>query len=131
LAQGHPLVDLWREDPLPDWAAPLILSETAPANGVKYLLTFRPFSQLPEPIRQAYLGGTLHLLPTPASLVFWGVPRILRLHQELPLGLQVPLVQLIARHAAPHGLRVPQAGLLHEHGGKPGEQPAHPELVKN
>src|ERR1700682_5593000 len=96
---------------------------------MRNLLTFRPFGQLPESIRQAYLGGKLHLLPTPASLVFWGVPRMLRLHQELPLAVQTQLIQLVARHRAPRGLRVAQAGLMHaDHTGKP---PAHPELVKN
>jgi hypothetical protein len=130
LPQGQPPLDFWREDPLPGWAAPLELDEHAAAAGVKYLLTFRPFGQLPEPVRQAYLGGTLQLLPSPASLVFWGSPRILRLHQELPLGLQVPLVLLVARHRAPHGLRVPQAGLLQVDHAE-GKHVAHPELVKN
>ena len=62
---------------------------------------------------QGYLKGKLHLLPTPASLVFWGSPHYLQLHRELPLGLQVPLLYTVARHRAPHGLRVPQAGLLY------------------
>ncbi len=119
LPEGEPPLPLWREGPLPAWAEPLKQGEDTPAADVKYLLTFRPFGQLPAALRQAYLDGRLHLLPTPASLVFWGVPRFLRLHQELPLGLQVPLLQLLARHRAPHGLRVPQAGILQENQGDP------------
>ena len=131
MAQGDPPLAFWREGELPDWTTPLLHSENAAASEIKYLLTFRPFGQLPEPLRQAYLSGRLHLLPTPASLAFWGVPHFLRLHQDLPLGLQVPLVQLLARYRAPHGLRVPQAGILHENHGEPGKVPPHAELVKN
>ncbi len=131
MSEGKPPLEFWKEEKLPEWAAPLKLEDAAPSDGIKYLFTFRPFSQLPEPIRQAYLVGRLHLLPTPASLVFWGTPRILRLHQDLPLGLQAPLVQIMARHRAPHGLRVPQAGLLHADHADSGKTVAHPELVKN
>ena len=131
MPQAAPLLPHWAEDPLPEWAEPLKQDDAAPTSEVKYLLTFRPFRQLPEALRQAYLAGALHLLPTPASLVFWGVPRVLRLHQDLPLGLQVPLLQVLARHRAPHGLRVPQAGILQENPGEPGKAPIHPELTKN
>jgi hypothetical protein len=110
---------------------PLLLGEPPVLAGVKYLLTFRPFSALPENIRQAYLQGQLHLLPSPASLVFWGSPPYLQLHRELPLGLQVPLLYTVARHQAPQGLRVPQAGILfvpNSHGQQPH---VHHELVRN
>jgi hypothetical protein len=131
LPQSQPLLGFWSDEPLPEWAAPLKLDEAVPPTGIKYLLTFRPFGQLPVGIRQAYLDGSLHLLPTPASLVFWGVPRFLRLHAQLPLGLQAPLAQMIARHSDPHGLRVPQAGLLQVNHTEPGKHVAHPDLVKN
>jgi hypothetical protein len=122
-------LDFW-EEPLPGWATPFLLSEGAPPTGVKYLLTFRPFGKLPDPVRQAYLSGVLHLLPCPASLVFWGVPRFLRLHTELPLGLQAPLLYAMTRHRAPGGVRVPQAGVLHEPNAQV-PRPTHPELVRN
>ena len=77
---------------MPDWVKPLLMEDGTAWDNVKYLLTFRPFGQWPEAARRAYLEGRLHVLPTPASLVFWGVPRILRLHQEVPLGLQAPLI---------------------------------------
>lgn len=129
LPQGQPPIPFW-EETLPAWTKPFLLGEQATTAGVKYLLTFRPFSLLPELVRQAYLKGELHLLPCPASLTFWGAPLFLRLHQDLPLGLQAPLLIRLMRHRAPGGLRVPQAGLLHE-GGPHGAKAAHPELVKN
>jgi hypothetical protein len=129
LPQDRPPLAFW-EGPLPPWAAPFVHDEQAPVGGVKYLLTFRPFGQLPEPVRDAYFKGELHLLPSPASLVFWGAPRYHRLHQEVPLGLQAALAPAVMRHTAPHGLRVPQAGLLHE-AKNGGAKPAHPELVRN
>lgn len=131
LSHGKPPLELWRDEALPAWTAPLVLDDGASFDGVKYLLTFRPFSQWPEPARRAYLDGKLHALPCPASLVFWGVPRFLRLHQELPLGVQAPLLQMISHCRAGRGLRVPQAGLLHE--PKPGanHNHGHPELVRN
>jgi Peptidase family M28 len=129
LPQEQPPLPFW-EGPLPQWTTPFLLDEQAAATGVKYLLTFRPFSRLPEPIRQAYFKGELHLLPCPGSMTFWGVPRYLRLHRELPLGLQAPLRQPIPRYSGLHGVRIPQAGLLHEANAHT-PKPAHPELVRN
>ena len=81
---------------------------------MKYLLTFRPFGRLPEAIQSAYLDGSLHLLPYPGSLVFWGARNVAKLQAGLPLALQIPLLNVITRHEAPHGLRVPQSGWMHE-----------------
>jgi len=131
LPLGDPVEDFWQDGPLPAWTNPLVLGEPPSLAGVKYLLTFRPFSRLPDNVRQGYLKAELHLLPSPASLVFWGSPHYLQLHRELPLGLQVPLLYAVARHQAPRGLRVPQAGILfvpNSHGSQPH---AHHELVRN
>jgi hypothetical protein len=103
----------WDASPLPSWTEPLRLNERRPAAGVRYLLTFRPFATLPAAVREAYLAGELHLLPSPASLVYWGAPSYHALHRELPLALQIPLQDPIARHQAPTGLRVPQVGYMH------------------
>ena len=130
LPDDKPPLNFWKEE-LPPWTTAFLLKDRAPLTGVKYLLTFRPFTRLPDAVRKAYLKGALHLLPCPASLVFWGSPRFHRLHEELPLGLQAPLLQPIVRHRAPGGLRVPQAGLLHEANAAHGAKVAHPELVKN
>src|SRR5262249_24119197 len=81
-------------------------------NRVKYLLTFRPFEQLPTTVQQAYLAGELHLLPCPSSLVFWGAQRFHELQRELPFAIQVPLLHLFPRYNAVHGIRSPQPGWL-------------------
>jgi hypothetical protein len=104
----------WREGPLPSWVRPLLWEPGRSLRGVKYLLTFRPFLRLPAAVRRAYLAGGLHLLPFPGSLLFWGVPGYARLQRELPFAVQVPLLQQVDRHEGPHGIRVPQAGWVHE-----------------
>ncbi|MBI3407977.1 MAG: M28 family peptidase [Planctomycetes bacterium] len=104
----------WKEEPLPSWTKPLLLSKNNPIRGVKYLLTFRPFGQLPAAVQKAYLAGDLHLLPFPGSLAFWGATPFRLLQTELPFACQIPLLHLCGRHEAWHGMRVPQAGWLHE-----------------
>jgi len=74
------------------------------------LLTFRRFDLLPETIRHQYLAGHLHLLPYPGSLAFWGVQDCMKLQSQLPMAMQIPLLQGVDRHqAATTGLKVPQA----------------------
>ncbi len=104
----------WAEE-LPAWAAAFGLGDGGPFEGVRYLLTFRPFATLPAQVRALYLDGRLHLLPFPGSLVFWGMPTFLRLAAELPAGMQLPLLRLTRRHRG-HGIRIPQSGWLHEPG---------------
>ncbi len=103
----------------PLWTKRFLCSPTS-ARGVKYLVTFRPFSRLPSAVRQAYLAGELHLMPFPGSLVFWGVPGYHRLQRDLPLAVQIPLLQALERSENLHGLRIPQSGWLHE------PRPGHP-----
>jgi hypothetical protein len=104
----------WGEEPLPSWTRRLLWDGAEPLPRVRYLLTFRPFSELPSSLQQAYLAGALRLLPFPGSLVFWGAPPYSALQRELPFALQIPLLHLVRRHEAPEGLRVPQSGWLHE-----------------
>jgi Peptidase family M28 len=104
----------WGEE-LPAWAAPLCVGDGGPFEGVRYLLTFRPFAALPEHARRRYLAGELDLVPFPGSLVFWGMPTFLGLAEELPAALQLPLLRLTRRHRGP-GIRIPQSGWLHEPG---------------
>jgi hypothetical protein len=115
----------WDDHPLPSWAEPFLLADEQ-VHGVKYLLTFRPFARLSEPIRRAYLDGKLHLLPFPGSLLFWGTRSYVKLQQELPLALQLPLLSAVPRHEGPFGIRVPQSGWLHEpRRGEPGPNEHH------
>jgi hypothetical protein len=104
----------WQDDRLPAWTSPFLLTPRQSLRGVKYLLTFRPFSRLPAAVKKAYLIGELHLLPFPGSLLLWGALPYLRLQQELPLAMQIPLLHLVNRHENPRGIRVPQSGWLHE-----------------
>jgi hypothetical protein len=120
---GHAPVALWDDGPLPSWTAQLLLDEQAPVD-VKYLLSFRPFAALPPSIREEYLAGRLHLLPSPASLIFWGCRRYLRLQAELPLAIQAPLLHAITRHRDTVGLRAPQSGYMHV--AAPGHEKPHP-----
>jgi hypothetical protein len=82
-------------------------------QGVKYLLNFEPFGNLPEPVKKAYLAGEVDLVPFPGSLLFWGVPGYLQMQRQLFMANQIPLLHLVERHEAPYGLRVPQSGWIH------------------
>jgi len=99
---------------LPSWTAKFIIKDDSAISDLRYLLTFRQFSSLPEIIRKNYLTGTLALLPFPGSLVFWGMPGYNRLKTELPLAGQIPLLNLVARNRGIGGLRVTQCGWFHE-----------------
>ena len=106
----------WTDMPLPSYIKPLIWDENKSFNDVRYLLTFRPFSLLPDIIRQRYLTGRLVILPFPGSLVFWGMKNFANLQKEMPFAMQLPLQRLTARHGGPHGIRIPQSGRFHESG---------------
>jgi hypothetical protein len=114
LPDDQPAYPFWREGELPSWAQAFLLRDDEPAKAVKYLVTFRPFGRLPTAMRERYLGGRLALLPFPGSLVFWGVERARLLSRQLPLALQIPLLANVNRHESPIGIRVPQAGVLHQ-----------------
>ncbi len=99
---------------LPLWTEKFIVSDSSSFAAVRYLLTFRPFSQLPEEVRKKYLEGSLNLLPFPGSLVFWGMPGYLALKKELAVTSQIPLLNLVSRNRGIGGLRVTQSGWIHE-----------------
>lgn len=111
---GEEVLDVWRQDELPSWTKPFLLAAREPVEQIKYLLTFRPFGSLPPAVRRAYLAGSLHLLPFPGSLVFWGCPPYLKLNRKLPLAMQIPLLGVCDRREGPQGIRIPQCGWLHE-----------------
>ncbi len=128
---GEEVCPLWRQDELPAWTKPFLLAAREPIDEVKYLLTFRPFGSLPPAVRKAYLGGSLHLLPFPGSLIFWGCLPYLKLQHELPLAMQIPLLNVCDRHEMPQGVRIPQSGWLHEpHPGLP-EPDLHKGKLRN
>ncbi len=102
------------DESLPSWARTLQIDDGNSFTGLRYLLTFRPFSLLPPSVQELYLAGRLHLLPFPGSLALWGMPTYRRLQAELPQAAQMPLLRLVGRHNGPHGIRIPQDGWLHE-----------------
>jgi hypothetical protein len=119
-ANAEAMALAWPQSDLPSWTEPYLWTAKQSLRGVKYLLTFRPFGRLPAPVQAAYAAGTLHLLPFPGSLVFWGAPPYAQLLKELPLSMQIPLLHSVVRLEAPFGIRVPQSGWLHE------PRPGHP-----
>ena len=116
----------WHHGQLPSWAQAMLLGESESLDGVRYLLTFRPFAQLPPRIQEAYLEGRLALLPYPGSLVLWGSPHYRTLNSGLRGAIQIPLLLRIARHEGRNGIRVPQSGWMHE--PVPGHEQHAPEL---
>jgi len=115
-SEVNPRFPYWHVAQLPAWVQPLLTSDDAGLDGVRYLLTFRPFSHLPPAVRERYLAGHLALLPFPGSLVFWGIPVYIQLQQELPLAMQLPLLRVARRHGGPAGIKVPQSGWMRESG---------------
>src|SRR5271157_618636 len=97
----------------PMWTSPFIWNDGMDLKGVKYLLSFEYFGTLPEKVKKAYLNGSIHLLPFPGSLLFWGVPGYRQMQSELFMSNQIPLLHIVERHEAPYGLRVPQSGWIH------------------
>ena len=84
------------------------------------LVTFEPFSHLPAPVRKAYLAGSLALVPSPASLVFFEHPHYRKLAAQLPHAMQIPLLHLFPRIEASCAIRIPQSGWLDE--SDPGQE---------
>lgn len=106
----------WQTGPLPSWTADWVMRPTDSLEGVRYLLTFRPFAELSDAIRQAYLRGELALLPFPGSLSFWGAPLYTKVEQQLPLAAQFAHLHIISPSSGYGGMRVAQAGWMHEPG---------------
>ena len=111
----HQPVPAWACHPLPAWTEPFLLTDEQPFHDVRFLLTFRPFGQIPAELRARYMSKRLHLLPFPGSLVFWGMPGYLRLAGQLREAAQIPLLRVTRRHQGT-GIRIPQSGWIHEPG---------------
>jgi hypothetical protein len=131
LPQGDTLFPWWVEGKLPSWTKPYVWDGSGAVRGVKFLLTFRPFENLPRAVRAAYLDGKLHLLPFPGSLLFWGTPGVRKLGSQRPLFVQTALSAVAPRHEAPVGLRVPQSGWMHEPRNGDAESEEHFGTFKN
>ncbi|MFO0843901.1 MAG: M28 family peptidase [Gemmataceae bacterium] len=115
----------WNEGPFPAWATELTYKPKQGLDGVKFLLTFRPFAELPADVKDAYVEGRLHLLPFPGNLVFWHMRGFRKLARQLPFAMQLPVSVVFSRRSAAHDIRIPQAGYLDEFApkGDPGHRP--------
>ncbi|MEO8702773.1 MAG: M28 family peptidase [Kofleriaceae bacterium] len=97
------------------------------------IITFVAFADLPVGVQAAYLAGTLALLPSPASLIFFEHPRYRALARELPRAMQIPLLHLFPRLDEGNcSIRIPQSGWLDEDGGRGGHHRHHlvPDLER-
>ncbi|PYQ33246.1 MAG: hypothetical protein DMF57_10105 [Acidobacteria bacterium] len=113
-AYGEKSVDAMRIHDGPSFIRSHLWSTDQSLRGIRYLITFTPFEELPTPVRDAYRSGDLHLLPFPGSLLFFHVPAYQFLRRELPFAEQIPLLHAIDSSEAPYGIRVPQSGWIHE-----------------
>lgn len=111
---GFRILPVKPDSVLPGWTLPFITDDSSDYDKVKYLLSFRPFSSLPDSVRNLYLAGKLSLLPFPGSLVFWGMKNYILLQKQLPVAGQIPVLNLVGRSIGLSGLRVAQTGWLHE-----------------
>jgi Peptidase family M28 len=114
---------------MPRWTGKFIVPDNSSFDEVRYLLTFRPFSQLPAEAGKKYLEGSLNLLPFPGSLVFWGMPGYLALKKELAVTSQIPLLNLVSRNRGIGGLRVTQSGWIHETRAGNNKPDINPNLI--
>ena len=107
---SEPAWPAFDEGPLPACAAPLLRAAgEVPAT----LVTFEAFGRLPGELRAAYLGGSMRIVPSPSSLIFFEHPGYRRL--ALSWAQQIPLLQVFPRSESSYSLRIPQSGWLDEH----------------
>ena len=113
---------------LPAWTEPLIWNGEGSPKGIRYVLTFRPYTRLPKRLQKTFLAGDVQLIPHPGTLAPWGALPYHRLRKIWPDALQLPLLQLSDRHEGLDGLRVPQSGWMCEpfaNGDDPPPYPGH------
>ena len=100
---------------LPAFARTRLWRERESPDQIHSLFTLEPFGTLPDSLQQAFLGGNLRILPTPASHVFSGHPRYRKLAAALPRATQIPLLHLFSHVQEGYTIRIPQSGWLDEH----------------
>jgi hypothetical protein len=100
---------------LPGFARARLWREHEPAGHIHTLFTLEPFGTLPASLQNAYLAGTLRILPTPASHVLSWHPGYRKLAAALPRATQIPLLHLFPRVQEGYTIRIPQSGWLDEH----------------
>ncbi|MCX6247379.1 MAG: M28 family peptidase [Bacteroidetes bacterium] len=102
----------WHTESIPSWTKQYQVNDSDDFKATTFLLTFRPFSNLPPPVKEKYLAGKLNLIPFPGSLMMWGIKPYLHLQETLYNAIQIPMLRLVKREDGFSGLRVPQSGWL-------------------
>jgi hypothetical protein len=100
---------------LPGFARARLWRQHEPAGQIHTLFTLEPFGTLPDSLKEAFLDGTLRILPTPASHVLSWHPLYRKLAAALPRATQIPLLHLFPRVQEGYTIRIPQSGWLDEH----------------
>ncbi len=104
----------WMPDVLPSWTKDFMTNDEDHLENTRFLLTFRPYTLIPEKARQKFREGKLHLLPCPGSLVPFGAAVYTKLQHQLPMAMQLPVLRMVHRHEGISGIRVPQSAWMHE-----------------
>jgi hypothetical protein len=121
----------WKTEKHPSWTKYYLIDDTAETGDLKFLLTFRPFDKLPVAIKEKYASGKLYLIPFPGSLVMWGFREYIRLQEEIPNAIHLPMLRLVKRDEGFNGLRVPQSGWVFQPGIKGVKAKLLEELIVN
>ncbi|MCX6258298.1 MAG: M28 family peptidase [Bacteroidia bacterium] len=111
---GFRILETKNTDLIPTRAKSFLINDNDSFENVKFILSFRPFSLLPDLIRKKYLDGKIVLLPFPGSLVFRGMNNYRELQAGLPFATQIPMQRMVTRHSGHEGIRVPQSGWIYE-----------------
>ena len=122
----YALTPSWNEEPLPAWTAPYRWNPGQSLRGVRYLLSFCPFTRLAGGRPPRVPGRRAVLAAVSGQPVVFRPPPYLKLEKELPHAVQIPLLHSLYRHEAPWGIRIPQSGWMHE--APPGGPPPHADF---
>lgn len=114
IGDGFRILETKNLNSIPSWVKSYQVNDTDSFENIKFILSFRPFSLLPDIVKEKYLKGEIALLPFPGSLVFWGMDNYRKLQSDLPMSTQIPLLRLVTRHTGHEGIRVPQSGWIYE-----------------
>ena len=132
-----------RNEDLPSWTERYLLADGARLSRVRYLLTFRPFGSLPQGGPPGVPGRRARTCCRfPAAWCSGASRRFCGCGANLPLAMQIPLLNVFDRHEDPYGHaraavgldaraapRSPRAGP--RRAAAPQHLPAHPSLGAN
>ena len=108
------LLPSWKEEPLPKWTEPYRW-EKGTLRGVRYLLTFCPWKFLPAARPQGVSGGRVALAAVSRQSRLLRCAALLEAPGRAAAGdASAACLHSLFRHEAPHSIRIPQSGWLHE-----------------